>query len=170
MGNKELNTVQDNVSVKEYILSIVDANDKRYAETFFRLEKTLELSSADQKEAVSAAFKAQQEAVNAALAAAKEAVNKAETASEKRFESVNEFRSTLSDQQKNLMPRAEVETKFDYYNKSVESLNKEIASLRESRSSTLGKETGVKDFWGIIVGAIGICIGLAALLSKFLIK
>lgn len=53
-------------------------------------------------------FEAQEKAVGAALAAAKEAVAKAETAAEKRFDAVNEFRSTLKDQQATLMPRTEV--------------------------------------------------------------
>lgn len=52
-------------------------------------------------------FDAQEKAVAAALAAAKEAVVKAEAASEKRFDSVNEFRNTLKDQTATFITRGE---------------------------------------------------------------
>jgi Mg2+ and Co2+ transporter CorA len=55
-------------------------------------------------------FRAQQEALSYALNAAKEAVAKAETATEKRFDAVNEFRSALSDAAARMMPRAESES------------------------------------------------------------
>ncbi len=48
-----------------------------------------------------------QEAIAAALAAAEKAVTKAEEASSKRFESVNEFRQTLSDQTATFLTRKE---------------------------------------------------------------
>lgn len=51
----------------------------------------------------------QADKVGLALDAAKEAITKAETATEKRFDSVNEFRQTLSDQTRTFMPRTEAE-------------------------------------------------------------
>ena len=53
-------------------------------------------------------FDAQEKAVAAALAAAKEAVLKAEVSNDKRFESVNEFRNTLKDQQGTYVTRTEL--------------------------------------------------------------
>lgn len=53
------------------------------------------------------AFVNSDKAVNAALTSAKEAVTKAEAAAEKRFEGVNEFRRTLSDQAALFLPRTE---------------------------------------------------------------
>jgi vacuolar-type H+-ATPase subunit I/STV1 len=55
-------------------------------------------------------FADSKEAVTAALTATKEAINKADQANEKRFDAVNEFRSTLSDQQTKLMTRTEYES------------------------------------------------------------
>src|ERR1035437_6161810 len=55
-------------------------------------------------------FNDSKEAVLAALASTKEAINKAEQANEKRFDAVNEFRSTLSDQQAKLLNRTEYES------------------------------------------------------------
>lgn len=55
-------------------------------------------------------FDDSKEAVLAALTATKEAINKADQANEKRFDAVNEFRSTLSDQQSKLLNRTEYES------------------------------------------------------------
>ena len=54
-------------------------------------------------------FEAQEKAMAAALAAAERAVLKAEAASEKRFESVNEFRSVLIAQSATLATKSEVD-------------------------------------------------------------
>lgn len=53
-------------------------------------------------------FDAQEKAVQAALNAAKDAVNKAEQASEKRLDSVNEFRAQLRDQAGTFVTRSEL--------------------------------------------------------------
>ena len=92
--------------------------DRRYAERFKALEDMVNQRFSDQGVAVAAAFAANEKAIQAAfasnekataaaLAAAKEAVVKAETATEKRFESVNEFRGQLKDQASTLTPRDE---------------------------------------------------------------
>src|ERR1700689_1575360 len=49
-------------------------------------------------------FKAMDEKTSLALTASEKAVSKAETATEKRFDAVNEFRGTLSDQARLLIP------------------------------------------------------------------
>jgi hypothetical protein len=59
------------------------------------------------KEHYDRVFAQQEKAVEAALAAAEKAVSKAEDAAEKRFESVNEFRQTLSDQTATFLTRKE---------------------------------------------------------------
>ncbi len=66
-----------------------------------------------QQKAVGDALIAAEKAVNTALASADRAVVKAETAAEKRFEAVNEFRATLSDQALNLLPRSEADARFN---------------------------------------------------------
>jgi ElaB/YqjD/DUF883 family membrane-anchored ribosome-binding protein len=53
-------------------------------------------------------FVAQERAVEAALYAARTATEKADTATEKRFESVNEFRAQLKDSQGQYISRVEV--------------------------------------------------------------
>lgn len=64
------------------------------------------------KEAFSQQISHQKEMTAQALASADKAVLKAEVAAEKRFESVNEFRATLSDQQSQLATKTEVNLRF----------------------------------------------------------
>jgi hypothetical protein len=59
------------------------------------------------KEYIEQRFNDQGVAINAALSAAERAVNKAESATEKRFEGVNEFRKTLSDQAMTFLTKGE---------------------------------------------------------------
>lgn len=87
--------------------------------------------------------------MHAALAAADRAVAKAEAASERRFESVNEFRNTLSDQARLLMPRSEAEQALKGLSDKIDILTSRI-NQRDDRGRGMG------DVWGFIVGAIGI--------------
>jgi hypothetical protein len=70
-----------------HLAQILQERDQRYEQRFADLEKSLTV----------------------ALAASEKAILKAETATEKRFEAVNEFRQTLSDQAAQFMTRAEAE-------------------------------------------------------------
>lgn len=98
----------------------IEDMDRRYEERYLASQTALQAALLAQKEAfsinqiaaekaVNTALAAAEKAVSAALAAADRAVAKAEMAADKRFEQVNEFRATLADQQRTLMPRAEVE-------------------------------------------------------------
>lgn len=110
------------------------------------------------REYVEKRFEAADKAVNAALAAQKEAVTKAENSMEKRFEGVNEFRATLADQQRTLMPRAEAELR-------LEGMGERIKSLEDSRIEKRGSGDGMKNLWGIILAAIGMLLALIAFLT-----
>jgi multidrug resistance efflux pump len=81
------------------------------------------------REYVDTRFEAQKEAVTAALAAADRAVNKAELASEKRFNSVNEFRAALNDSARLLMPRAEAEQRMLTIESSIRDLKTSYAAI-----------------------------------------
>ena len=72
------------------LIALMDERDKRYQGIFAAMKDRTEL----------------------ALAASEKAIIKAETATEKRFESVNEFRGSMKDQAALLMSRAEAEAKF----------------------------------------------------------
>lgn len=140
------------VTLKEYLVALIDNNDKRYEQRFN-----------DTKIAVDAALIAADKAVAAALAGQKEAVTKAEVAAEKRFESVNEFRNTLSDQQRNLMPRAEVDI-------LVKSITDRLNKVENSDLFSDGKGKGMSASWAILVGVVGfiaVLIGIAATIYGF---
>jgi hypothetical protein len=85
-------------------------------------------------------------AVAAALASAERANIKAETATEKRFDAVNEFRATLADQASRLMPRAEVEA-------IIKSQNEKIEDLRGTR------RLGVTSIGTMVLG-VAIVVGV----------
>ena len=113
-------------------------------------------------------FTAMDEKTSLALTASEKAVVKAETATEKRFDAVNEFRGTLSDQAMNLMPRGESNAKF-------EALEKEISQLKERLDKGAGNTEGsraVKDEGranvGMLVGLIALAATLAAFVARWM--
>ena len=123
-------------TLRVYLLALIKAKDARYAERF-----------ESSQIALSAALAAQRLSVDAALTAQKEAVRKAETSSEKRFESVNEFRLTLSDQQRTLMPRTEVltlikttEDKLDVTRITLDARIDQLRIIGEKQADDVAKE------------------------------
>ncbi len=134
--------------------------------------ETLEVALVDLKESVSqrfedsdkavqAALVSAEKAVTAALTAAKEAVNKAEIATEKRFESVNEFRGQLADQTANLMPRTE-------YSAQHKAMEDKIQGLTDRMNLTEGASKGSELTWGKIYMAILAAAAVAALIGHFI--
>lgn len=141
-------SAQDGVTVN-LLLAIIAERDRQYSQRFEAQEKS-----------TTVALAAAKEAVQAALIAAKEAVQKAEAASEKRFDSVNEFRNTLKDQQLTLTPRAEVDARFKELDRRVTDLAAEMARrASESRGAT--------ELWGFIAGALGLLIGIGAFVLNY---
>ena len=79
---------------------------------------------------------AQNAAVQAALLAAEKAVNKAERAAENRFESVNEFRAQLGDQQRTFLPRQE----YDVQHRALDEKLNAVAESLGARIDTNAKQ------------------------------
>jgi Flp pilus assembly protein TadB len=121
------------VDLRDFILAVMDQMDLRYQQR----------------------FEAQTKAIDAALLAAKEAVTKAENATEKRFESVNEFRDTLSDQAATFITRVE-----------YASLEKRVTELATRQENAAGRGQGLSALWGYFVALAGVLIGVAALLAR----
>lgn len=101
------------------------------------------------KEYVEAMRVDDQKSVQAALLAHKEAVLKAENASEKRFESVNEFRGQLADQANTLMPRQE----YIVHHKALED---RVTELTDRVTRTEGQSKGSQVTKSGIIAAIGV--------------
>lgn len=104
-------------------------------------------------------FKAMDEKTGLALTSSEKAVAKAETATEKRFDAVNEFRGQLKDQAATLMPRAEADSKFL-------SMTKEIEELKKSANTAQGRSSGFSASWGIAVSLAFVAIALVGLLLR----
>jgi hypothetical protein len=96
------------------------------------------------------------ERVALALAAADKAVSKAESATEKRFESVNEFRQTLSDQTRSFISKVEFE--------AVRDTNAaRIADLASRLDKTEGKAVGLNAGWVYLLGGLSVAATLVSL-------
>jgi predicted nucleic acid-binding Zn-ribbon protein len=128
--------------------------EKRYEDRFaaqkealFRLEQRYEERFLAQKEAISKAEQSAEER----FVAQKEAISKAEQGAEERFRSVNEFRAVLTEQQRTLITRSELEAK-------LESIYEKIDSLKSSTLMAEGTGKGTHAVWGYIMGAIGLIL------------
>jgi len=101
-------------------------------------------------------FDAQERAVTAALAAAKEAVAKAETASDKRFEGVNEFRNTLKDQQGTFATRIETTSQIKAVLDKLDTLDARVVVTASRVDFIVWAWSGTVTLAGLGVGAASI--------------
>lgn len=114
----------------------------------------------DEREArTSERFTSMKREVDAALAASDRAVNKAEVSTEKRFESVNEFRSALADQTTNLLPRVEYNVKQIAIDKHLDELQTQVTNLIALGT---GRATGFNTIGSIVMGSVTILAVLIA--------
>jgi len=123
-------------SLRAHLVSLIDERNRQYEQRFL----------------------AQEQSVKLAMEAADRAVTKAEAAMEKRFDSINEFRGTLADQQRNLMPRSEVEVIVRAITEKLDQISREMLTSR-------ARGGGVHEGWGYAIGLLGV---IAALLIAFL--
>jgi uncharacterized phage infection (PIP) family protein YhgE len=110
------------------------------------------------KEYLELALRGQDAFIRSELRSIKEAVDKALAASEKRFDSVNEFRNTLKDQQTGLITRTEADAEF-------RAMRDKIDSLTTRLNLTEGNKSGLKEGWLIVIGAVGLVGGAVGIIS-----
>ncbi|HZO69384.1 MAG TPA: hypothetical protein VFB74_30700 [Kribbellaceae bacterium] len=133
---------QDEVSLREYVEAMFAERDK----------------------AIQAALLAQEKAVEAALSSAEKAITKADVAAEKRFDSVNEFRRTLSDQTATFITRTE-------YTARHETLTQRVDNVEKVLDRNSGKAAGINVSTGILfagLGALGAVIGIVVIIANML--
>lgn len=140
-----------------YVENSMKLREEALAQSFAGRDKAVEAAFVAQEKAVATALNAQKEAVAAALTAQKEAVNKAENASEKRFESVNEFRAQLADQNKTFATRND-----------LDNLKEQMNKLENAQSRGQGTMDGTHGNTDRLVQIIPILIALAALFIAFM--
>ena len=111
----------------------------------------------DQEKAMEKAFVAQEKAVASAFDASNTAIVKSELASEKRFESVNEFRQTLSDQAASFLPRAEADRVTSSNAEKIQGLTDRLNRMDaqgEGSKITMGKLTAALAAAGTLISII----------------
>jgi hypothetical protein len=153
-------------TLREHLLAIIITNDAKYSERFEASQSAINAAFLAQQTAMQTALTAQKTATDTALASADRAVTKAEVAADKRFEGVNEFRETLADQQRTLMPRAEAELLFRQLTEKYENVMREIAGLRESRSEVTGTKIGSNQIIAYLLAAAGVALALISFLTR----
>ncbi len=94
--------------------------------------------------------------------ASTKAIEKAEAASEKRFESVNEFRQQLSDQANLFMPREVADTQ-------IETLRKQVQDNTKRIDTTQGAKTGSERTITVGLAAATIVISIVVILANVLL-
>jgi hypothetical protein len=118
-----------------HLLSIIDEREKRYDQRFSDMDTAL----------------------RAAMTASEKAILKAEHATERRFEAVNEFRSTLSDQANQFITRSEAEA-------ATERNTERIQELTDRINRSEGRGAGLGAGWGYLVGAVGAVAAVVAVI------
>jgi len=121
----------------------------------------------DLKEMLNERFESQQSMVQNALLSAEKAVVKAESASEKRFDAVNEFRQQLGDQAASFASRNEVEIKIKSIVERIEQetqrTTERLAEINKRLDQTQGKAGGISAtmlYVFMIVAALGTVVSL----------
>lgn len=94
-----------------------------------------------------------------ALEAAEKAVLKAESANERRFEAVNEFRATLSDQAAQFITRKEVEA-------LLSAVNATLGRLESNAANQTGRGQGYGSLVSYAIAGAGVVIAIAAVIFR----
>lgn len=129
-----------------HLMMVLDERDRRYAQRFTDLETAL----------------------RAALAASEKAIGKAEIATERRFESVNEFRQTLTDQVALFMPRSEAVALTERNTERIHEQAKRVQELTDRVNRSEGRGSGFSASWGYLVAAVGLIATVVAVVIAVL--
>ena len=144
--------------------------DARIAKLKVRIEaaETLAIEREDRNKE---RFTAMESRVALSLASSDKAVSKAEDSTEKRFASVNEFRSTLADQSATLLPRSEYGVQHQSLVNRIEAQDKTLAVLQLAFSQiggvSAGKKEGLSVVGALVLGVFG-ALATSAAVGSFI--
>lgn len=136
------------VPLKEFVLSVLNEREDKYVQKFEALKESL----------------------SAVVVSLEKAVLKAEVATEKRFESVNEFRKQMGDMQTTLAPKSEVNMRFDAANARIDVVAKALETIVNLLSNTKGKSEGTASTGTVIVTVVNILLVIAVIVISLLKK
>lgn len=126
----------------------------------------LEAATTSLKDAFSQEIVHTKELTAQALASSDKAVLKAETAAERRFESVNEFRATLSDQQRDLATKSEVNLRITALEDRINGVVEDARELKGrgagGREANTDRRSETSDNRGLLFNVIMAVVALAA--------
>ena len=145
--------------VLEHLRDLIDANDKRYRDAFSTSEKAVNTAFVANEKATAAAFSASEKAIRDALAAvekstaaafvaAEKAVALAEANAERWRQDAAEWRSRMTDREKNFAS------------------NVEVTTLKERIDKGEGNTHGQKDMVGWIAAGIMLLISIATFFAN----
>lgn len=141
------------VPLRDYMSSRVDQLRGEILDRLELLDRQQQALINERDRQYAQRFAAQEAATNISLSAAKEAVAKAEDAADRRFASVNEFRQSLDDQSRTLMPRSEAEARF----KAIED---KTANNTQVLQSIQASDEGASSTWALVAAVIFFIIAL----------
>lgn len=152
-------------SLKEFLVSLIQSNDKRYQESF-----------ESQRQAVKDALAAQKELTTAAFNSSEKAIVKAEDAQRDYNQRSNEFRGQLDDQAQTLMPRTEstvitngLSGRDAELGKQMEILSMRITSIESNKAGKVENKGNINIVYLAIVAGVVMFIqfiGLVIVLFK----
>lgn len=145
---------------------------KYYSDLLSIQEQTNRDRFTSAEKAVYAALAASDKAISAAMLASKEAIMKAEAAADKRYDSLNELRSAMLDQQKNFAPATGTEFQFKSLGDRVTELKEALVgridscdkSIAAQRTKDEAKGQAMSQTTAIIFSILGVAGVLATIL------
>lgn len=140
---------------REYLEAQITALSNVTTANQFAQKEAINAALVASEKALTAALAAAKEALTAALASSEQAITKAEDANEKRFQSVNEFRATLADQQRELATKSEVNLRI---NAIEDKLSTAISTLDVNK----GKGMALSTVWAMGIAAVTVLIAAVA--------
>jgi hypothetical protein len=110
---------------------------------------------AEKEKALQAALLAQEKAVNAALQSSDKAIDKAEANAEKWRASANEWRGAMSDRDRELPSRREVDTAMDGLSERLRIVEQRVEKAKDHSE---GKSAGVGLIGAVVVGSVTVAV------------
>jgi hypothetical protein len=155
-------------SVQSLFEKIMAERETRHDQVASAKEKAVYNAITDLRHEGEQARLALKDSLAISIITASNAVQKAEIAAEKRFDGVNEFRATLADQQRNLIPRTEVDVLVQGINEKIATqamfINDQNNRVIALAATVSGRSEGTSSGWGYAVGAIGLVIAVMSII------
>jgi len=129
------------VSLREYLTALIEGVEQRSQVRYANLESK----------------------VQAAFDSSQTAIQKAETATEKRFEGVNEFRAALSDQAAHFVTREAMAAMADKFDTQISQYRKDLETLGRRLDVREGQSQGSRLTTGILVTVTTVAVGVLGL-------